>query len=143
MAGNSVFGIMSQLNRSLSATICASILFVSACEMGPPRVSGVAAAPPAPNVPWKVPPGAIKPEPLITPATAEAVPPDLAQRIQQLSLADVVDLALRYNPATGGSWAQARAAADLLGPARGEYYPTIEGDITVTRSKLPTTSAIN
>jgi TolC family type I secretion outer membrane protein len=80
---------------------------------------------------------------LITAATAEAVPPDLAQRIQQLSLADVVDLALRNNPATRASWAQARAAADLLGSARGQYYPTIDGDVSVTRSKVPATSAIN
>src|SRR3954468_2375422 len=134
---------MSRLNRSLEAAICASILFVSACEMGPPRVSGVAAAPPSPNVPWKAPPGAVKPEALITQATAAGVPPDLAQRIQQLSLADVVDLALRNNPATRASWAQARAAADLLGSARGQYYPTIDGDVSVTRSKVPTTSAIN
>jgi outer membrane protein len=111
--------------------------------MGPPRVNGVAGAPPAPNVPWKVPAGAIKPEPLITPATAEAVPPDLAQRIQELSLADVVDLALRNNPATRASWAQARAAADLLGSARGQYYPTVNGSANLTRSKAPSTSAIN
>ena len=107
--------------------------------MGPPSISGAAAVPPAPNVPWKVPPGTVKPEPLITQATALAVPPDLAQRIQQLSLADVVDLALRNNPATRASWAQARAAADLLGSARGQYYPTIDGDVSVTRSKSPTT----
>jgi outer membrane protein len=108
--------------------------------MGPPRVNGVPAAPPSPNVPWKIPAGAIKPEPLVTEATALAVPPDLEQRIKQLSLADVVDLALRNNPATRASWAQARAAADLLGSARGQYYPTVDADATLSRLKSPATS---
>jgi TolC family type I secretion outer membrane protein len=112
---------------------------MGACEMGPPSVNGVPAAPPAPNVPWKPPAGAIKPEPLITAATALAVPPDLAQRIQQLALADVVDLALRNNPATRASWAQARASADLLGSARGQYYPAINGSATASRIQSPAT----
>ncbi len=107
--------------------------------MGPPRVNGVPAAPPSPNVPWTVPAGAIKPEPLVTAATALAVPPDLEQRIQQLSLADVVDLALRNNPATRASWAQARASADLLGSARGQYFPTIDAQATLSRIKSPAT----
>ena len=107
--------------------------------MGPPRVNGVPAAPPSPNVPWTVPAGAIKPEPLVTAATALAVPPDLEQRIQQLSLADVVDLALRNNPATRASWAQARASADLLGSARGQYYPTVDAQATASRTQSPAT----
>ena len=132
---------MSQPNRILQATIFASIL--SVCSCGTPRVNGVAAAPPAPNVPWKPPAGAIKPEPLISPATALAVPPDLKQRIQALTLGDVVDLALRNNPATRASWAQARAAADLLGSARGQYYPTIDGAATLSRTKTATTNAVS
>jgi TolC family type I secretion outer membrane protein len=131
--------IMSRLTRILQTTICASIVSVCGCEMGPPSVNGAPAAPPAPNVPWKAPAGAIKPEPLITAATALAVPPDLEQRIQQLALADVVDLALRNNPATRASWAQARASADMLGSARGQYYPTINSAATVSRIQSPAT----
>src|SRR6202165_365541 len=141
MTLNFVFGLMSRLNRILQTTVCASILTVCGCEMGPPTVNGVPAAPPAPNVPWKPPVGAIKPEPLVTAATALAVPPDLAERIQQLALADVVDLALRNNPATRASWAQARASADLLGSARGQYYPTVNGSETFSRIKSPATLA--
>jgi outer membrane protein TolC len=132
---------MSRLNRILQTTICASILIVWGCEMGPPSVNGSPGAPPSPNVPWKIPPGAIKPEPLITEATALAVPPDLEQRIQQLALADVVDLALRNNPATRASWAQARASADLLGSARGQYYPSINGSATLSRIQSSATLA--
>ena len=135
----SVFGIMSQPNIILQATIVGSIL--SVCSCGTPRVNGVPAAPPAPNLPWKAPAGAIKPEPLITPVTALAVPPDLEQRIQQLTLVDVVDLALRNNPATRASWSQARAAADLLGSARGQYYPTIDGSATWSRTKAASVTA--
>jgi outer membrane protein TolC len=77
----------------------------------------------------------------VTAATALAVPPDLVQRIQQLGLADVVDLALRNNPATRASWAQARASADVLGSARGQYYPTINGSATLSRTRSPATLA--
>jgi outer membrane protein TolC len=55
----------------------------------------------------------VKQESLVVPVIAIAVPPDLQQRIRQLTLVDVVDLALLNNPATRASWAQARAAADL------------------------------
>jgi outer membrane protein len=103
-------------------------------------VSGAAGAPPAPNVPWQAPPGAVKPESLVTRASAVAVPPDLAQRIQQLSLADVVDLALRNNPVTRASWAQAREAADVLGSTRGQYYPTIDGSASISRTQSPATT---
>ena len=109
--------------------------------MGPPSVNGAPGAPPSPSVPWKIPAGAIKPEPLITAATALAVPADLEQRIQQLALADVVDLALRNNPATRASWAQARASADLLGSARGQYYPSIDGSATLSRIQSSATLA--
>jgi outer membrane protein len=108
--------------------------------MGPPRVSGAAGAPPAPNLPWKAPPAAVQRESLITPIQASAIPPDLEQRIQKLSLGDVVDLALRNNPATRASWAQARASAAVLGSARGQYYPTIDGDVSVSRTKSPATT---
>jgi outer membrane protein TolC len=64
-----------------------------------------------------------------------AVPADLEQRIQQLSLAEVVDLGLRNNPQTRVSWANARAAAAAYGSERGAYFPTIDGDVTGTRLK--------
>src|SRR5512132_4003524 len=102
-----VLGIMSQTNRILQAISPLVLLAIAACG-NPPRVSGVAGAPPSPSVPWKVPPGVIKPEPLVIPAAAAAVPADLQERIRQLSLVDVVDLALRNNPATRASWARAR-----------------------------------
>src|SRR5438046_3158388 len=52
-------------------------------------------------------------------------PPDLAGRIAQLKLTDVIDIALRNNTATSAAWADARAAAATYGAAKGQYYPTI------------------
>jgi outer membrane protein TolC len=63
------------------------------------------------------------------------VPQDLEPRIRSLTLAEVVDLGLRNNPATRLSWANARAAAAAYGSERGAYFPTIDGEVTGTRLK--------
>ncbi len=130
---------MSHTNRLLQAI--SAVVALTAAGCGTPRVNGVAGASPSPSVPWTPPAGAVKPEPMVTRAQMEAVPSDLRQRMQQLTLADVVDLALRNNPATRASWSQARAAADLLGSARGQYFPTVNGSAALSRIKSPATNA--
>ena len=134
-----VLGIMSHSTRLLQSISLLFILGIAGCG-NPPRVNGVAGAPPSPSVEWKAPAGAIKPEPVVIPAIVTAVPADLQERIRQLSLVDVVDLALRNNPATRASWAQARAAASFFGSARGAYYPTVNGNATLSRIQSPATS---
>jgi outer membrane protein TolC len=52
----------------------------------------------------------------------------------QLSMTDVVDLALRNNPTTRQSWALAQSAADVYGASRGSLYPTINGNVDLQRS---------
>jgi outer membrane protein len=99
-----------------------SVAGLVAC--GTPGVRGVAGTAPAPNVLWTPPPrsdggaGA-------APGPAPFLPPDLAGRVAQLQLTDVIDLALRNNTATSAAWADARSAAASYGAAKGEYYPTI------------------
>ena len=132
--------MMQSPTKSLAAFCGLLLLSVTGCGIGTPRVNGVPAAPPSPSVPWKAPAGAIKPEPVIAPAIAAAVPADLDQRIRQLTLVDVVDLALRNNPATRASWAQARASAALYGSERGAYYPTVNGTSTLSRIQSPATN---
>jgi len=66
---------------------------------------------------------------------AQPVPADLQDRAATLTLPDVVDLALRNNPATRTSWAQARAAADAYGAARGSYFPTVSAVVNGGRSE--------
>src|SRR5438094_4298587 len=100
---------------------------------GTPGVRGVAGTAPAPNVLWTPPP----PPPPGQPAAAHGalppeLPPDLAGRIAQLRLTDVIDIALRNNTATSAAWADARAAAATYGAAKGQYYPTVALNGTVT-----------
>jgi len=120
-------------------TLFLSTVVVAGCGR-PPRVNGAAGAPPSPSVTWQPPANAVKPEPLVPPAQLAAIPPDLADRVRQLTISDVVDIALRNNPATRASWSQARAAAFTFGSERGQYYPTVNATTTVGRSQTPATT---
>ena len=64
-----------------------------------------------------------------------AVPPDLADRIRRLTLAEIVDLGLRNNPTTRLAWANAQAAASVYGSERGAWLPTIDADVSASRLK--------
>jgi TolC family type I secretion outer membrane protein len=90
-------------------------------------------------VPWTAPATAVKLESGVASAPTLPITPELVSRIQQLTLVDVVDLALQNNPATRASWSQARAAAAVLGSARGGYYPSLNGNATASRTKSPPT----
>ena len=57
-----------------------------------------------------------------------------------LALGEVVDLALRNNPQTQLSWAQARAAAASYGAAAGAFVPTV--DASANEARLQTTSQL-
>lgn len=109
-------------------------IVVAACATAPPRVNGAASVPASPASLWVPPAHAVKTEAPLPPLIAE-IPSDLGQRVRNLTLGDVVDLALRNNPATRISWAQARAAADVYGSERGQFFPTITGDVSGSRSR--------
>ena len=102
--------------------------------VGTPSVSGVAGTAPSPDRPWTPPPARERAAEASPPPSAE-VPADIAERIAALTLTDIVDLALRNNPATHLSWANARSAAAAFGSSKGAYYPTIDGSVGVTRIK--------
>ena len=72
-----------------------------------------------------------------------AIPADLEQRVNRLTLAELIDVGLRNNPTTRITWANARAAASAYGSAQGAYYPTIDGDLTATRIKTSATQGRN
>jgi outer membrane protein len=112
--------------RETLAAVSAGLL--TAC--GTPGVRGVAGTAPAPNVFWTPPAERRAAAPAPTP-----LPPDLAERVAQLKLADVIDIALRNNAATAAAWADARSAAASYGAAQGQYYPTLSLDGTVTAIK--------
>ena len=108
----------------------AGVLLSAGCA-GTPSVAGVAGVPPAPNKEWTPP----APPRDTLPATPSSFPSDLLTRVNTLTLGDVVDLALRNNPQTQISWANARAAAAAYGGSKSLYYPTIDGEIGVTHLK--------
>lgn len=108
----------------------AGIVLSAGCA-GTPSVAGMAGTAPAPNKQWTPPP----PPRDSLPASPTSFPSDLLSRANTLTLGDVVDLALRNNPETQISWANARAAAAAYGGSKGLYYPTIDAEIGVTRLK--------
>ncbi|HTK40161.1 MAG TPA: TolC family protein [Gemmatimonadales bacterium] len=122
--------------RLLSAAAAATLLLPSCTPPLPGPGGGAPAAAPAPHVKWTPPPEA--PAPVAAPAPG--IPPELAERIQRLTMGDVVDLALRGNPATAQAWANARAAAAAYGASKSAYYPTLDGDVSGTRIKTAATS---
>jgi outer membrane protein TolC len=122
---------------------------VAACAPALPGAGrGAPPAPPSSGERWQ--PPAPPAQPAAAPAPGAAgqpaagrapaeVPADLGERIRRLQVTDVVDLALRNNPATRQSWANARAAAAGYGVARAAYYPNLDATGTVTRVKTAAT----
>jgi len=118
------------------AAAVATLLLSSCAPPLPGPGGGAPAAAPAPHAKWTPPQGAAAP----APAPAPGVPPDIAARIQRLTMGDVVDLALRGNPATAQAWANARAAAAAYGASKSAYYPTLDADVSLTGIKTAATS---
>ena len=111
-------------------------MYLTGCIHNPPAVDGVRSTAPSPSQFWTPPADAITRDNAPQPhATAPVVPVDLQSKIQQLTLPDVVDLALRNNPATRVSWAQARSTAAVYGSERGSYFPTLDFNAVYGRSQ--------
>jgi TolC family type I secretion outer membrane protein len=88
---------------------------------------------PSPAAPWQPPAEARMPAAAPTPPPA--IPAEYLRPGATLSLDQVVDVALRNNPATRTAWHQARAAAANLGAKKSAYLPDLELNANVTRSK--------
>ncbi len=98
-----------------------SVGALSACVHNPPDFGGRPSTPRAPNSYWRPPKRAITPDSV----PHVAIPPDLEAKVQQLTLPDVVDIALSNNPLTRQSYAQARAAGATVGAVYGRYLPQV------------------
>ncbi|HEV8445432.1 MAG TPA: TolC family protein [Gemmatimonadaceae bacterium] len=109
----------------------------AACHTpGTPRIDGVSGAPANPATPWTVPAAARTPPPPAAPPTAPAATAALAAdsattAAVRFTLPEVVDIALKNNPTTRESWANAQAGANEYGAARGAKYPTINGSVNL------------
>lgn len=53
----------------------------------------------------------------------------------ELSLAELIDIALQNNPTTKQTWSQARSAAGVYGQSLSDYYPSISFDGSYIRSR--------
>lgn len=117
-----------------TAALLAGALTLTGCVHHPPGLYGEPSVPKAPQEAWTPPPKAVPPLPA-APAAAGSVPKDLLDRAQSLTLADVVDIALRNSPLTAESWAAARSAAADYGSQRGSYYPTVDVGGNLSRTE--------
>ncbi|NUS47434.1 MAG: TolC family protein, partial [Gemmatimonadaceae bacterium] len=117
------------------APLLVSMAMLSACSRAPlPRIGGAPAAPVSPSEPWRAPRGVVPAEPPVPDAIGD-LPPDVAPRRDALVLPDIVDLALRNNPQTQLSWAQARAGAATYGAASAAYLPTVDASVNAVYSQ--------
>jgi outer membrane protein len=129
---------------------CAAMLWLAigaitaaGCAHNPPKVYGSPGASPAPETPWKPPARAVEKQREAARAAAEAdksaplVPPDLAANLPNLTLAEIVNIALRNSTQTRQAWAQALAAAAAYGSERGSYFPQIGANGSVDWQKNP------
>lgn len=112
----------------------AAALLTAGCAHWTPEGSISESVAPAAAVPWTPPPQGRAPE---TPAAKKKleIPEEYTRPGTILSLAQLVDVALRNNPATREAWHFARAAAAEVGVKRAEFFPTVELDGSITRQK--------
>lgn len=123
------------MNWCLRPVFVSTAAAVLAACVGTPNVAGVPGASPAPEKPWTPPATerqAIRPADT---SSRAAVPPGLSDRIRRLTLSEIVDLGLRNNAQTRLAWANAQASAAAYGSARGEWLPSIDGDVTAQKVK--------
>ena len=112
-------------------------LGLAACAPASPGVGGAQSTSPAPERVWTPPPPSRERAPL-APAPI-ALPAEFAARRDSLTLADLVDLALRNSPDTRMAWENARASAAAYGSSRGLAYPQIDGAMGITGLQNPAT----
>ena len=124
-------GLSSSFRRGSAAAL---VLAASASLLG-------AEMPGAQEIP--LPPSPSEPAPLTPPPPPPPRVVNIPDRILQpgatLTLAEILDLALRNNPVTRLSYLQARAAAAQLGAKRAPYLPSV--DLTATASRAATASS--
>jgi outer membrane protein len=116
--------------RAAQAAVLALIGGSAACFHNPPDVGGKPSAPTAPNTYWTPPHRAIVRDSV----PHNIIPPDIQERVQKLTLQDVVDLGLLNNPETRASYATARAAGAVVGATFGKYLPQVTLSGTAERT---------
>jgi outer membrane protein TolC len=96
-----------------------------------PAFAGEPGIPPSPRDLW-IPPRSLRME--APPPTEEfPLPADIAERIRDLTLTDLIDMALLASPRTRASWYAARSAREALSAEKGDYYPQLDLEVAANR----------
>jgi outer membrane protein len=119
--------------RRFSGATLACVLAAAGCAHVTPDRSIASSVAPAPAIPWTPPPAARLEETSLRKKLE--IPEEYLKPGTTLSLAQLVDVALRNNPRTREAWHFARAAAAEVGAKRSEYFPVVELDGSITRQK--------
>ncbi|MEP7000946.1 MAG: TolC family protein [bacterium] len=119
--------------RRLRVGWYAAAILIAGCSHALPSIDGAPSAPPVRDDVWRAPSGVVPLEPVRSATSAAAS--DSAQLGGALVLGQVVDIALRNNPQTKLSWAQARAGAASYGAASASYIPSVDATANVVRSQ--------
>ena len=125
---------LAALFLALTLTGCAATLTGERVEPGTPQ---------SPAHPWLPPPDMRESEPASGGASSTAprrpdeysIPPELMARSGQLTLADLIDVALRNNTLTQQTWAQARSVAADLGAERSRVWPVVDLETTAQTAR--------
>lgn len=113
----------------LFAVVLAGLLALSGCSYSTMTERLTQDTSPAPNKAW-TPPKEDEKKPAVK---APGFPENLFASKAHWTLADVIDLALRNNPATRAAWLQALSAAANVGEKKGAYYPTLDLNVDASR----------
>jgi outer membrane protein len=115
------------------ALALAALGLASACSAWAPPARMAPETSPSPEAQWTPPPGATPPP---GPARqAPRIPPELLAQAQSLSLGQVLEVALRNNPATRESWWQARSAAANLSVQLAAWFPELDAQLGFARTQ--------
>lgn len=120
--------------RVIESTVLAGTLLAAlpqaACSR---RLAAERAAAVVPESPGR--PVALAPPPPVSQPAPSSLPEDVLQRASSLTLADILDVALRNSPTTRETWANAQSAHAELGRTRSASYPDVDLTVGVSRAK--------
>ena len=105
------------------------------CSTALPKIAGAPSTPQVRDEPWRAPAGVVPAETRADPNSTVAAAVDSIHAAGPLVLGQVVDMALRSNPQTAVSWAQARVGASQYGAVRGSLYPTVDATANIINTQ--------
>ncbi len=119
--------------ESSSYILIVIILYTAGCAQGFPELNPSKEASTAPGKEWK--PRTEEYAEFFPTEDLVGVPSELEDVIDELTLSQLVDVALVNNPTTLQAWEHAKAAAAAWAVARGTYYPQIGGSAEYAYNK--------